>query len=137
MVSRGHTLRTTALRKDHLCGKVTRPCVRGEEAHLSITARSLLSTRMRSHAQYQAEVPSLLTMGFCCSTVRSRSPCSQNSAATSSATCNRQTPAVESSPSPNPPTPAHIPRGFPAQQRHEPHSCPATPLYVIMGEVLR
>ena len=104
VVSREHTLRTTALGEAHLCGKVTHLCVKDEGAHLSIMARSLLSTRTRSHAQYQAEVPSLLTMGFCCSTVRSRSPCSQNSAATSRATCNRQTPSMESGLSPGPPT---------------------------------
>lgn len=129
VVSREHTSRTTALGEGHLCGNFTHLCVKDEGAHLSIMARSLLSTRTRSHAQYQAEVPSLLTMGFCCSTVRSRSPCSQNSAATSRATCNRQTPSTESGPSPGP-TPAPIPLGLPAQQK-TPHSCPTTPRYVI------
>ena len=125
VVSREHTLRTTALGEGHLCGKVTHLCVKDEGAHLSIMARSLLSTKTRSPAQYQAEVPSLLTMGFCCSTVRSRSPCSQNSAATSRATCSRQTPSMESGPSPSPPTPAPIPLGFPAQQIHPTPALPS------------
>lgn len=64
----------------------------GEQTHVSDMARSQMPLRTRSHTKCQAGVSFLLTMGFCCSTVRSRSPCSQNSAATSRATCNGQTP---------------------------------------------
>lgn len=71
-------------------------------------------------------VPSLLTMGFCCSTVRSRSPCSQNSAATSRATCNRQTPTPSRHQCPALtllPLSLHL--GFQLSE-NEPHSSPAT-----------
>lgn len=75
-----------------------------------------------THTQHQANVPPrtppLLTMGFCCSTVRSRSPCSQNSAATSRATCKSHIhtpPALpRSSPSPDLSNFAPTLPGFPA-----------------------
>lgn len=96
----------------------------GEWARLSVKARSQVSLRKQLHTM-SGWRDSLLTMGFCCSTVRSRSPCSQNSAATSRATCNRQTPQPRVSPSPSSPTQVPpfcpTPRGLPNQQKHKAH----------------
>lgn len=68
-------------------------------------------------------------MGFCCSTVRSRSPCSQNSAATSRATCDQWTRSHTCIHMHCPPLLSLLPLHlcFQVQQKRQAHPFPGTP----------
>ena len=128
VVSREHTLRTTALGEGHLCGKVTHLCVKDEEAHLSIMARSLLSTK--------DHMPSIRLRSLLYSQWDSvAAPCAPG----------HLVPRIQQQPAEPPATgrrppwsqvsaPVLPPCSHPSwasSSAKTPHSCPTTPLYVI------